>query len=300
MGSVVVSVDVALGWGIHDRLAPPPEGLEAAREGWETLLDLLAAYEVPATWALVGHLLLDECDGVHAGYPAPAGWFDCEREEWADRPDLRFAGDLFERLRTDETGHELACHSFSNVPFDAATTPRELAEAEVRAGLAVSRDHGFSPSTFVFPGDIVGYRDVLAAYDFICYRGAIHSRLGHSRVGRAITSLAAATPVVPRVVVPRLDEYGMVAIPVSLPLFGSVWGEAVVRGVRAGIRRAARGDGVFHVSLSPTDLTGPAEVDRLRDLLDAISEARRAHDLTVETMGAVGERVRWEPVALGQ
>jgi len=73
MGTVVISVDAALGWSSIDRQTPRTRRADAARSGWRTLLDAFDEHELPATWAVVGHLLLDDCDGVHEHHPlAPA------------------------------------------------------------------------------------------------------------------------------------------------------------------------------------------------------------------------------------
>ncbi len=86
------------------------------------MLELCEEYDIPATWAVVGHLMLESCDGRHEEHPAPDGWFDRERGEWTDREDLRFAPDLVDALLASPVDHEFASHSFSHVLFgDAAT-----------------------------------------------------------------------------------------------------------------------------------------------------------------------------------
>lgn len=299
MGSVVVSVDAELGWGYHDLDAPPPDRVEAARTGWERLVDRFDRFDVPATWAVVGHLLLDECDGRHTDHPAPDGWFARERTEWSSRPDLRFARGLVDELLDGAVEHDIGCHSFSHVDFAASETSRELARAEVRASVAAARDRGIRMESFVFPRNQVDHRDVLADSPLTCYRGT--SPIRSSGPLRPLRKLSRATLGREFLVEPRIDEYGLVNVPRSMYLFGfegmarsavePFVGDPIVRQVRQGIDQAARTDGLFHVSLHPNDLTAERTVRRIETVLAAIDERRDETPLAVETMRDVAERV---------
>jgi peptidoglycan/xylan/chitin deacetylase (PgdA/CDA1 family) len=312
MGSVVVSVDAELGWGHHDLPDPPTDRIEGARAGWSHLVDLFDRYDVPATWAVVGHLLLDDCDGRHVDHPAPEGWFARERGEWRSRPDLRFGRGLVEDLRTADADHDVGCHTFSHVEFGAPDTSRELATAEIRESLAAARDRDLDLRSFVFPRNSVGHRSVLAAGPFICYRGV--SPISPRGRLRPLRKLSRALRGHPLLVEPVVDERGLVNVPASLYLFGfegwlrsaaeRVVGDPVVRQARDGIEQAVHGDGVFHVYLHPNDLTEPRDRRRVERVLAAIADRREDTDLTVETMRGVAERVLArstdEPVAAGQ
>lgn len=299
MGAVVVSVDAELGWGHHDLDAPPSDRIESARAGWSRLVDLFDRFEVPATWAVVGHLLLDDCDGEHADHPAPAGWFARERGEWRSRPDLRFARGLVDDLVGAAVDHDIGCHSFSHVEFGAPETTRELARAEVRASVVAARERGIRMRSFVFPRNSIGHRDVLADSSFTCYRGVspIEPR-GRLRPFRKLSRAALGHSFL---IEPRIDEYGLVDVPASLYLFGfessarsavePLVGDPIVRQARQGIDQAARGDGVFHVYLHPNDITEERDARRVETVLSAIDERRRESSLAVETMREAADRV---------
>jgi peptidoglycan/xylan/chitin deacetylase (PgdA/CDA1 family) len=301
MGSVVISVDAELGWGFHDRTAPPMDLVEASREGWRLLLDLCSEYGIPTTWAVVGHLLLEDCDGVHADHPAPAGWFERERREWRDRPELRFGGDLIPRLLAADPGHDVGCHTFSHVVFDDERVTRETVRAELEAAIQAGRRHGIEYDAFVFPRNAVGYRDLLAEAGFTVYRGARSRPPEGPR--RALAKLAAAVdPRRVRLVEPSVDEYGLVDVPPSLFLFGfegrprtvveTVWDDPVVRQAKHGIDRAATQDGIFHMWLHPCQLVDERDVTRVRSVLAHVDRRRQESDLTVETMADVADRVQ--------
>lgn len=299
MGTVVISVDAELGWGHHDHETPPADRLEAARPGWSRLVDLFDRFELPATWAVVGHLLLEDCDGEHGDHPAPEGWFAWERDSFRSRPELRFGRGLVDDLLEADVDHDVGCHTFSHVVFGAPETTRELARAEIRASVAAAADRDVSMRSFVFPRNIVGHRDVLADGPFTCYR-VVPPVASHGAL-RPVRKLSRATLGDQFLVEPWRDEYGLVAVPRSLYLFGfedpfraavePFLGDPIVRMVRRGLQQATRDDGLFHVSLHPNDLTSQRKVRRVEAVLSTIAEWRRDPSIDVETMRDVADGV---------
>lgn len=308
MGSVVVSVDAELAWGFHDMEAPPADRIAAGRPGWLALLSLFERYRVPATWAVVGHLFLSDCDGTHPEHPAPIGWFEHERGSDRTPDERRFGRDLVSAIGSADVAHDVGAHTFSHVELGDPRTTRELARAEVAASLEVAHRDGLDPVSFVFPRNNVGHRDVLAAYGFRCYRGVRPDGDDGPRLFGPARKLAGATvgdP--PSPVTPSVDEYGLVNVPASLYLFGfeglprsivePVIGDPIVRQARRGIDAAARSEGVFHVWLHPNNLVDDRDVERVRSILAHVDRRRRETPLAVETMRDVADRVLEERVA---
>ena len=180
MGSVVISVDAELGWGFHD-LAPPTDRLAEARVGWQRLAGLCSEYDIPATWAVVGHLLLTDCDGRHADHPRGPEWFRCEREAWADRPSLRYGPHLVADVASDPVGHEIGCHTFSHVL--CATEPRELVEHELETLIALHERLGEPVRSIVPPRHSRPPNDLLRDHGIRVARYAIPTD-GGGRVSR--------------------------------------------------------------------------------------------------------------------
>lgn len=295
VGSVVISLDAELGWGFHDLERPPLERVESGRRGWRRMLDLCAEFDVPATWAVVGHLMLESCDGVHADHPTLDGWFDRERGEWADREDLRFAPDLVRGVVDSDVDHEFASHSFSHVLFGRPETDREIARAELERSLEVADEWGESVDSFVYPRNDVGHRDVLAEYGISAYRGRSPTYDG---VRGLVDSTVRSRSML---VQPTVDEYGLIDVPASLFLFGfegpvrtvaeSIWEDPMVVQARRGIDQAVRNDGLFHMWLHPNNLTRERDDRRMRAILSYLDRRRTETDLAVETMGDVAERL---------
>ncbi|MEY7849677.1 polysaccharide deacetylase [Natrarchaeobius sp. A-rgal3] len=294
MGSVVISLDAELGWGFHDLETPPGRRVEAGRRGWSTMLELFETYEIPATWAVVGHLMLESCDGRHADHAAPEGWFERERTTWRDREDLRFCPDLVGDLLESDVDHEFASHSFSHVLFDRPETDADIAAAELERSVEVAAGWGLSVDSFVYPRNGVGHRDVLAEYGVRAYRG--RSPTGDGVRGLFDSAIRDRSMLVD----PTIDEYGLVNVPASLFLFGfegpartvaeSIWRDPMVVQARRGIDEAVRRDGVFHMWLHPNNLVSERDDRRMRAILEYLDQRRSDTDLRVETIERVAQR----------
>ncbi len=307
VGTVVLSVDAELGWGYHDLTAPPTDRVEAGRKSWLTLLELLDTYRVPATWAVVGPLFLSECDRAHAMHPIGDTWFASERDEWADRPDLRFAPSLIRAITVAEADHEIGCHTFSHVDFGADSTTTPIAREELVASLEAAESSPLpaAMSSVVFPHNSVGHRDVLAEWGFTSYRGVGPN--GQPPATSALRTIGRATIATPPLVQPYIDEFGLVNVPASMHLYGlsgsagrvceRLWGDPTVAAACRGIDAATVGDGVFHLWLRPNDLLSDHDIERLRTVLAYIARRRELSGLNVRTMREVAKRVRSEPVS---
>lgn len=306
MGSVVLSVDAELGWGFHDYESPPADRLENARSGWRTLLGLCDTYSIPATWAVVAHLMLSDCDGRHEDHPAADDWFDHERGPDKFPDELRFGDGLVDAIETADVDHDIGCHTFSHVEFGAYETGPRLAREELRICAEIARERGYDFDSFVFPRNKIGHRDGLADYDFEVYRGPRPGKHEKSGIVRAAGKMARAAIVSesPPLVRPRVDRYGVINVPGSLFLFGfeglarslvePVFGDPIVRQARLGIDAATKRDGVFHIWLHPNDIGSERDKQRLDSIFSYLDSRRADSSLTVETMADVAKRTRAE------
>lgn len=307
MGTIVVSVEVALGWRAIDSPAAPPARVEAARDGWRTLLECLEEYDVPATWCVVGHLLHGDCDGVHEHHPLGPDRFAPERGVWESRRDLRLARGLVDETLASTPGHELGFLPFSHVEFGDEAVSTDLARAECAGYFEALPATMPNPRAAAFAGGTVGHRDVLAEWGFECYREPRPGGAVDGALARSARRLRDATVSGPPLVRPRLDEYGLVGLPTSLAPFDfddpagrlckHTQARPVLRRIRRGLDRVATSeDGVLHCLLRPTDVATTADAVRLRDACSLIAE-RAGEDVDVATMTTVAERERTEATA---
>jgi len=122
-GTVTLSVEIELGWGVHDigEYGHLSEDGRAEREFLRKLLDVCDETEIPISFDAVGHLLLASCEGSHAG-PYPDGWFDADPGTDVAVDPLFYAPDMIENVRARSTDHELCTHTFSRTPHGSVST----------------------------------------------------------------------------------------------------------------------------------------------------------------------------------
>jgi peptidoglycan/xylan/chitin deacetylase (PgdA/CDA1 family) len=308
MGTVVLSLDAELGWGFHDK--PLPENrLRETRDSWIELRRLFDAYEIPATWAITGHLFLDSCDRCHRKHPA--GERCCTNAAGSlPADDVWYGNGLVDHIASASVDHEIGGHGFTHVHFDHERMDAELAAREVERCSTAAADRGFDLTSFVYPVNRIGRRDLLAEHGFGCYRGTNPVVASQHTLAQQATKLSSSVlgKPSPPIVDPVVDEYGLVNVPASLYLFSidghykkalSVIGEdPVVRQVNAGLTQVAETDGVLHLWLHPHNLQTEHDYDRLHEIVRMIDRYRERGDIRVETMAEVAaETKRRERVA---
>ena len=131
VGSLTISIEVELGWGVHDLQDYGHLSAAGAEERTYLRKFLAKADEcgVPVSFDIVGHLLLDECDGTHPG-AYPDGWFTNDPGTDVDADPLFYAPDVADAIVSAETDHELCTHTFSHLLCGEASD--ELVDHELR------------------------------------------------------------------------------------------------------------------------------------------------------------------------
>jgi len=159
VGTVTLSVEIELGWGLARSGGPDPlerHGPErrAETDRLNSLLALCDELTVPISFDVVGHLLLDGCNGTHAG-PHPAGWFDGDPGTDRRRDPLYYAPDLIDAVADARTDHELCTHSFSHARCDRVddrVVDWELGRvADLHADRGIERPASFVPPVHAPP-----------------------------------------------------------------------------------------------------------------------------------------------------
>ena len=167
-GTVVISLDTEMAWGTFDT----PDGLEKYEEAYRRtpeivreLCSLFEEYDISATWAVVAHLF-EDCDGHHDFPTVDFEWID----DWygslpcqtgVDR-DLWYAPEILDTIQSCSVEQEIGLHGYSHLILGDSNCPRHAAEYELNSAMAVLEQYGVKPSSFVFPRNKIGHRDVLA------------------------------------------------------------------------------------------------------------------------------------------
>src|SRR5262245_36612609 len=158
-GSLCISIDVELAWGIWDKPSPDYHARCAAHEAAivRGLLALFERFEVSATWAIVGRLLeLDEAAARSTAHGARI-WYAPELVEW---------------VRAARTPQDIGSHSYAHVYFGA--TPREALRSDLAAARQVHDRHGLPFRSFVFPRNQVAHVDLLREAGVRVFRSVDH------------------------------------------------------------------------------------------------------------------------------
>ncbi len=301
-GTFVLSLDTELAWGSFDR-SLSPRLLRAARwenrEGIPRLLDILCRHRISATWAFVGHAMLDHCSGHSDLESVRYGWY---ADDWFKNDPISdetrhpewYGRSSFLRVRRASFRQEIGMHSFSHVIFGDPGTPRRRAVQEFLACRELADKFQVDGDVFVFPRNSVGYLDELRHAGFRVFRAPDLSRFRVHRnlLNKTLGVLSDVFAISPLLVEPYMDS-GLVALPGSLMLRScDRWRSLIPPRMRharimKGIDICIREGGIFHLWFHPINLF--CRQREMFDLLEAcfsrLSTLRDRGDLQIMTMG---------------
>jgi len=315
----VLSVDVEGLWGLFfvRSYVDDPSAANAGRTALPRMGAMRAERQMAATFAFVGHLLLEECgpwDGpAHPENPRPTypwydrDWYDDDPGTDEERDPLWYSKS--QALAVHAQGHDVGAHGFSHAILDPECVERTVAESEMRCAQEAATAAGLPPlRSFVFPQNVIGHVDALAEHGFTCYRdtdGGLPVRagppggLGHAGgLGRAASLARHAVAAPPFVGTTRVRDDGVVVVPSSFPLLGREGLRKVVtRGARVarvakGLELAARDDAVLHLWTHPHAFAGEAAFSDLAAILDLVAEWCERGDARVLSMAELADEAR--------
>jgi len=312
-GIFTVSLDFELIWGTLDlpsytrflRLCTIEREEIVGR-----LVELLAEFDVSATWCTVGHLFLDHCGHAGNRHPEIVRSSSCDALRLKRDPgtceneDPVFYGrELIELIRNCRVPQEIGSHSFSHLAFGDPDCSRAAAESDLAAAVCAAEELGLELRSFAFPRNQIAYTDLLPLSGFTCYRSRdaiwydrAKTRRWYHRAAHLADILTAWTPPV---VLPEWDPHGIWTIPGSMLFTPSLGirrlipvGLRVAR-ARKGLRAAVRQRQIFHLWLHPTDLVErkDAMLNGLRRIFETMAEMRCKGELEVLSMGALALRL---------
>jgi peptidoglycan/xylan/chitin deacetylase (PgdA/CDA1 family) len=310
-----LTFDTELVWGSFDRASPEVFARQYpdVRGTINAVLQLLDKFEVTATWAVVGHLFLPECQRGGSGLAheelgvrprqrwRPGDWYAADPCTDRHRDPLWYGDDVVDALQGARTPQEIGCHSFSHALYGDPAMTREAVDADLEACIALANARGIELRSFVFPRNCEGHLEALRAHGFRAYRGV--DPTWHAGIkglpGRAAHLIDQVAAFPPPVSSPEEKLPGLWNIPGSALLIHRTGPRRVVpiqsriRKARAGLRRAAEDGGVFHLWTHPFNLASDRRgmVAALEVILREAVEARDRGELLIEPMAAIAERM---------
>ncbi|SDG29740.1 polysaccharide deacetylase family protein [Halorientalis regularis] len=303
-GQVIISLDTELGWGFHgyDEDQSLSEDGRAERENIHRLLDLFDEFEAPATWAIVGHLFLESCDGDHASldrpeWPHTGDWYAQDPGTDVECDPLRYGPDIITAIETAAPDHEIGSHTFSHVVCSEPTVTPDVLRSEIEASRELACERGHDVSTLVYPRNEARYRPALSEQGITAYRGKSPARkaVETDTLGGVRRYLRFMMGCEAPVVVPRRDESGVWDVPASQRLSYNPGSSSLnerfsehprVTMAKRAIERVSRDGGVYHLWDHPHAFTP----EMFRDLRQILQAARK-REVDIVTMREAVERV---------
>lgn len=188
----ILSADFELAWAWRyvKTVENPKEQAEnlarISRRNIPKILELCNKYNIPVTWATVGHLLLEQCSKnrtlAHSYLRRlpyhenrcwrfnKGDWFeDDPGNNWRASPEW-YAPDLVREIMTTSVRHEIGCHTFSHIDCRDGICPPEVFKDEINECLKIAKEWGIEMKSFVYPGNLIGNLELLRDLGFTSYR----------------------------------------------------------------------------------------------------------------------------------
>ena len=289
----IISLDVELLWGavlypFHKTVNLLKSDDTKGRGCIDALLNLFEKHNIPATWAVVGHLFLDHCeceDGIpHKDMPRfKEDWYSSDPCTDIQKDPLYYGRDIIEKILSNRIEHEIGYHSFSHVVFSECS--REVAEAEIKVGNKLAKEFGITLKSFVFPENKVGHIDVLKENGFKIYRGENLGRYDSNQSFLVRKFNGGIDKMIAPPAEPKWMD-GIWEIPSSMFFCDPQIKFSVLPRAKLGLYRAIRSKKVFHVFLHPHNLLVYSSLkDDLDKFLAVVAKKRDEGKIEVMTMG---------------
>jgi len=309
-GIFTISIDLELAWKECDKPIQPQTRAEISLERMiiQRILSLFVKYDVKATWAVVGHLLLSECewkDGrAHpefndfAVHNNKQDWFFQHPKTRNDH--LWYGRDIVQWVKDASPRQEIASHSFCHIPYCEKSIDCSIISKDIAKAKKIHADCNLPFHTFIFPRNIIGYRHLLAREGIRVYRGKTRRWYNFIPSGlfqRFLNLVYFIAAIAPKTVTAAVDETGMVNIPDSMLLLSRnssrslvLPGNLIKMGI-AGLSRAVERGEIFHLWFHPSNFTHKTEKQFyiLEAILKHAQKLRDESKLDILTMQEAAE-----------
>jgi peptidoglycan/xylan/chitin deacetylase (PgdA/CDA1 family) len=299
-GTFILSLDTEIAWGTYSDL----DGRAPAFDDYPSLLKRLVQqldiYEIPATWAVVGHLLLPK--GERTTVPQPTYSFASQPDSarMQGRPaEWFYAPYLLDTIQSARVPQEIGTHTFTHVLADVPGVTRELFDEQLAEVVRVHTANGLPPPrSLVYPQNRIAHTDLLLKHGMITYRGPEPSWYrgmpgSARRIGHLLDRTLAVTP-------PTfthsdcLHSDGLVNLPASQFLMsydgvrGRIPTASRVMQAKRGLKQAIERDEIYHLWFHPFNLgSSDAMFEALSQILSEVWRLREGGVLLTRTMGDV-------------
>ncbi len=159
------------------------------------ILDVCETFNIPITWATVGHLFLNSCERIHGKTHidiirpfyfennfwkySDGDWFDTDPCTNYKMNRSWYCPDLIKLIMSKKVKHEIGCHTFSHLDCTDKNCPPETFNSDIQACKLAAKDFGINLTSFVHPAHTIGNLDGLIKNGFTSYRTDYNNILGY-------------------------------------------------------------------------------------------------------------------------
>jgi peptidoglycan/xylan/chitin deacetylase (PgdA/CDA1 family) len=167
------------------------------RNNIPTILDVCSEFNIPITWATVGHLFLNSCireqnlvhnDVKRIGYfendfwsYKNGDWYDTDPAGNVSNNPEWYCPDLIKMIKNNAVKHEIGCHTFSHIDCTDKNCKSDVFDSEILKCKELASDAGISLKSFVHPAHTIGNLSGLVKHGFTSYRTDFDNILGYPR-----------------------------------------------------------------------------------------------------------------------
>jgi len=305
-------MELELGWGLvhYGKLDALSPNRKQETRALERLLELCDELEIPITFNVVGHLLLDEpLSDYNTSHEAD--WFGVIPKTGPE-DDLEFyAPDLVDRIESADVDHEICTHTFSHV--ECADVSHETLRWEFDNVLEIHDEYGLErPISIVPPRHSHPPREILQEYGFEIVRSprsrAPSASEASNRVQLGIDLLTGAQPIVrprsvdgvvetyctryPSLTTPFLEAGQKDPHPVFKTIPQSVRQRLHYRNMNTTLSTAIRRDSYAHLWSHLWETANDIQWPPIEKFLHRVSQTRNKGEVEVKTMKELNEDVK--------
>ena len=189
---LLISADFELAWAwqYSKSVTNPVKEAKAKalseRENIPEILGLSDIFNIPITWATIGHLFLESCNRIEGiAHPEMPHLNHFENDFWKfDQGDwfqhdpatdykadpAWYCPDLIKMIIGAKVKHEIGCHTFSHIDCRDSICPPNVFDLEINACKEAAKPYGIHLRSFVHPAHTIGSIERLSAHGFTSFR----------------------------------------------------------------------------------------------------------------------------------
>jgi len=183
-GGLIISADFEMAWAWRYTKTGSDhiQKGKIERDNFPKIIKVLEDFNIPITFATVGHLFLESCKKNDHDWMAriphfddhwkftKGDWYDHDPySNYEDAPEW-YAPDLIQMIIDSKVEHEIGTHTFSHIDFSYKNCPPEVADDEIKACKIAAERYGINLESIVFPGGTWGNIETLKKHNFTIYR----------------------------------------------------------------------------------------------------------------------------------